>query len=209
MNGNGQGVLEARGNIKLSFMENTNVICHQDVYASTIINSNITCGGSVIVKEGKGILIGGSIVAGVSVEAKRIGNQSGCETVIKIGHAMQDEENLEYLRKQLKENRDTLDKIQKNINYLQGKPSLPADKQELLEKLQVQSVLYIDKIDVIAEKLEKLENERPDFSKCRVRSDIIYPTTKISLDYAKLTVRDTTAMCMVYYQDGELVMGSF
>ncbi len=209
MNGNGQGLLEARGNVRLSFMENANVVCHQDVYASTVINSNITCGGSVIAKEGKGIIIGGNIVARQSVEARRIGNQSGCENVIRIGQAMHDEENLEYLRKELKTNVDTLDKIQKNISYLKSKAPLSPEKQDLMEKLQVQSILYIDKVDVLSEKLEDLENERPDFSECRVRSDIIYPTTKISLDYAKFTVRDTTSMCMVYYQDGELLMGTY
>ncbi|MCI8814166.1 MAG: DUF342 domain-containing protein [Lachnospiraceae bacterium] len=209
MNGNGQGMLEARGDVKLTFMENANVICHHDVYASTIINSNVTCGGSVIVKQGKGIIIGGSIVAGKSVEAKRIGNQSGCENSIKIGQSMQDEDNLEYLRKELKENKDTLDKIWKNISYLKNKTELPINKKEILDKLQVQSILYVEKIDVISEKLEKLENTRPDFSQCRVRSDIIYPMTKISLDYAKFTVRDTTAMCQIYYEDGELVMGTF
>lgn len=209
MNGNGQGMLEARGDVKLTFMENANVICHHDVYASTIINSNITCGGSVIAKQGKGVIIGGSIVAGNSVEARRIGNQSGCETEIKIGQSMQDEDNLEYLRKELKLNKDTLDKILKNITYLKGKIELPISKKEILDKLQVQSILYVEKIDVISAKLEKLENERPDFSQCRVRSDIIYPTTHISLDYAKLTVRDTTAKCQVFYDDGELMMGTF
>lgn len=209
MNGNGQGTLEAHGNVKLTFMENANVICHQDVYASTIINSNVTCGGSVIVKQGKGVIVGGSIVAGKSVEAKRIGNQSGCETEIKIGQSMQDEDNLDYLRKELKINKDMLDKILKNIGYLKGKEELPISKKEILDKLHIQSILYMEKIDVISTKLEKLENERPDFSQCRVRSDIVYPTTYISLDYAKLTVRDTTARCQVYYEDGELLMGSF
>lgn len=209
MNGNGQGTLEARGDVKLTFMENANVICHHDVYASTIINSNITCGGSVIARQGKGVIIGGSIVAGNSVEAKRIGNQSGCENVIKIGQSMQDEDNLEYLRKELKTNKDTLDKIWKNITYLKSKTELPIAKKEILDKLQVQSILYVEKIDVISAKLEKLENMRPDFSQCRVRSDIIYPITQVSLDYAKFTVRDATAMCQIYYQDGELMMGSF
>lgn len=209
MNGNGQGMLEARGNVKLSFMENANVICYQNVYAATIINSNITCGGSVIVKDGKGILIGGSITVRKGVEAKRIGNQSGCENVIKLGQGMEDEESLEYLHDELKDNRRTLDELQKNINYLKGKGSLPAAKQEILKKLQVQSVLYIDKIDALTKKIERLEKERTDFSECVVQSDIVYPMTKISLDYAQCVIRDTTSMCRVHYQDGELMVGIF
>lgn len=209
MNGNGQGLLEADGDVKITFMEHSTIVCGQNVYASTVINSNITCGESLFVKEGKGIIIGGSISAGKSVEAKRIGNQSGCENSIKLGQSMLDENNLDFLRKELKENTDTLDKMQKNISFLTAKPQLSSDKQRLLEKLQIQSVLYVEKIDDIAAKLEELENTRPDFSQCRVRSEMIYPTTKISLDYAKFTVRDASTMCMIYYQDGELVMGTF
>lgn len=203
------GTLEADGDIKLSFMENTHVTCKQDVKAATIINSDITCGGSVIVKDGKGILIGGSVTAGKSVEAKRIGNQSGCENTIKIGHALQADDNLDYLRKELKAKKAKLDEVQKNINYLKGKSSLSPEKQALVEKLQIQSMVHVEEIEGIAEKLEKLENERPDFSECRVYSETIYPMTNISLEYAKLTIRDTTARCMVYYQDGELLMGTF
>lgn len=209
MNGNGQGLLKAKGDVKVTFMEHTTVVCDQNFYASTVINSNITCGESLFVKEGKGIIIGGSISAGKSVEAKRIGNQSGCENNIKLGQSLLEEDNLDFLSKELKENTDTLDKIQKNISFLMGKPQLPPDKEKLLEKLQIQSVLYVEKIDDLASKLEKLENARPDFSQCRVRCETIYPTTKISLDYAKFTVRDTSTMCMIYYQDGELVMGTF
>ena len=203
------GTLEADGDIKLSFMENTHVTCKQDVKAATIINSDITCGGSVIVKDGKGILIGGSVTAGKSVEAKRIGNQSGCENTIKIGHALQADDNLDYLRKELKAKKAKLDEVQKNINYLKGKSSLSPEKQALVEKLQIQSMVHVEEIEGIAEKLEKLENERPDFSECRVYSETIYPMTNISLEYAKLTIRDTTARCMVYYQDGELMIGTF
>lgn len=209
MNGNGQGTLEAGGQVKISFIENSHVTCHKDLHAATIINSHIVCGGSVYVNEGKGIIIGGSIEARDSVEAKRIGNQGGCENLITIGHAMKNEENLDYLRKQLKEDRNTWDKIKKNVTYLKSKETLPPNRVELLGQLQAQSALYEEKISAMAEKLERLENERPDFTRCRVRSEMIYPLTRISLDYARFTVRDTTAMCLVYYKEGELVLGTY
>lgn len=209
MNGNDQGTLRAYGDIKITFMESVNVVCYQDIYAATIVNSDIVCGGSVYATKGKGVIVGGLIKAMKIVEARRIGNQSGCENVIKLGHELSDEDDLETMQKELSTSVDTLDKINKNISYLMSKDAIPEHRKELLEKLEVQSVLYIQRIETLEEQIAEAENAKPDFSQCKVRSHIIYPTTKISLDYAKYTVRDTTPMCSIYYKDGELQMGTY
>lgn len=210
MNGNGQGLLKACGDIKITFMESANVVCHQDIYAATIVNSDILCGGSIYATKGKGVIVGGSIKAMKMVEAKRIGNQNGGENRIKLGYEMKDEANdLETLQKELAESRDTLDKIYQNIIYLKSKESIPENRRELLEKLEMQSIMYIQKIETLEERITEAENAKPDYSQCKVRSHIIYPMTKISLHYAKYTVRDTTPMCSIYYKDEKLQMGTY
>lgn len=209
MNGNGQGILNAYGDIKITFMESVNAVCYQDIYAATIVNSDITCGGSIYATKGKGVIIGGSIKAMKTVEAKRIGNQSGCENLIKLGYELTDQDDLDTMQKELEESRDLLDKIYKNIMYLRGKDAVPDHRKELLEKLEVQSVLYIQKIETLEKEIEEAENAKPDYSQCKVRSHIIYPMTKISLDRAKYTIRDTTPMCSVYYKDEELQLGTY
>ena len=209
MNGNGQGTLEARGDVKITFMESVNVICYQDIYAATIVNSDILCGGSIYATKGKGVVVGGSIKVKTAVEAKRIGNQSGSENKIRLGYELSDEDDLETMHKELEASRDTLDKIYKNIMYLKSQEAIPEHRKELLEKLEVQSVLYIQKIETLEGKIEEAENAKPDFSQCKVRSKIIYPMTKIYLDRAKYTVRETSPMCSIYYRDEELQMGTY
>lgn len=209
MNGNGQGSLSAYGDIKITFMESVNVVCYGDIYAATIVNSDILCGGSIYATKGKGVIVGGSIKTLKTVEAKRIGNQSGCENLIRLGYELSDENDLDAMRKELADSIDTLDKIFKNIVYLQSQEALPDHRKELLEKLEVQSVLYTQKIDTLEEKIQEAENAKPDYTQCKVRSHIIYPMTKISLDYAKYTVRDTTPMCSIYFRDDELQMGTY
>lgn len=209
MNGNGQGTLEARGDVKITFMESVNVVCYQDIYAATIVNSDILCGGSIYATKGKGVVVGGSIKVKTAVEAKRIGNQSGSENKIRLGYELSDEDDLETMHKELEASRDTLDKIYKNIMYLKSQEAIPDHRKELLEKLEVQSVLYIQKIETLEGKIEEAENAKPDFSQCKVRSKIIYPMTKIYLDRAKYTVRETSPMCSIYYRDEELQMGTY
>lgn len=73
MNGSGGGFLKAGGNVSSLFLEHVRVTANGNVSSETIINSNITCGGSVLALSGRGTIIGGNISASKSVEARKIG----------------------------------------------------------------------------------------------------------------------------------------
>lgn len=208
-NGGGRGSLTAEGNITAQFLEQINIHAAGDVHCDTVINCNIACGGTINVTARKGIIIGGTLAATESVEAKRIGNLSNIKTVIKIGSALQTEENIEHLEVQLKESRDTHEKIKKNVEFLKKLPSIPTDKQELYLTLKEQESLYANLIDEQFAKLEELYRYTPDYSLCHVKAEVIYGITEVSLNRSSIIVRDSTSKVNIYYDDGELTLGTF
>lgn len=209
MNGNGVGLLEAGGTIKTRFLEQTNLKAAQDINAETIINSNIMCGGSLYAKNGKGIIIGGTISVFGCVEAKKIGNLSNNETVINLGVSGTNEKNVENLTKELKNSKEVLDRINKNVAYMNRMPSISADKQEIYDQIKEQKREYDNKIKEIEDKLEAAENCKLDFNKCYVKGDYIFGETHIILGYSKAVIKTMTTRCYVYYADGELVIGNY
>ena len=209
MNGSGGGFLKAGGNVSSLFLEHVRVTANGNVSSETIINSNITCGGSVLALSGRGTIIGGNISASKSVEARKIGTPSNNETRITIGQAVQEEKNTEHLSAELEEAVKTLEKIRLNYRYLTEQPSVPENKKEIFNILSEQKALYEKKVKDLNEQIDKMLRAKPNYSKCRVKSDIIYGVTEISLNHSHLIIKDTKEHCNIYYKDAELVLGTF
>ncbi|GBE30900.1 hypothetical protein BMS3Bbin04_01938 [bacterium BMS3Bbin04] len=73
--GKGKGIARVCGETHIRFLENQNVICNNDVYvAEEIVFSNVTCGGELMVKFGKGTIIGGVANARRGIQMKVAGN---------------------------------------------------------------------------------------------------------------------------------------
>lgn len=134
--------MKAGGNVSSLFLEHVRVTANGNVSSETIINSNITCGGSVLALSGRGTIIGGNISASKSVEARKIGTPSNNETRITIGQAVQEEKNTEHLSAELEEAVKTLEKIRLNYRYLTEQPSVPENKKEIFNILSEQKALY-------------------------------------------------------------------
>lgn len=69
--------------------------------------------------------------------------------------------------------------------------------------------LYEKKVKDLNEQIDKMLRAKPNYSKCRVKSDIIYGVTEISLNHSHLIIKDTKEHCNIYYKDAELVLGTF
>lgn len=209
MNGNKSGILEAKGSVRCSFLENCTVSAEGMVTAGSIVNCMVYSNDSVRVANGKGIIIGGTIMALRVVEAKRIGNQSNGENRIVLGYTKNRDSSMDELKKTLKETQKTLSQITKNVAYLRGLDELSESKRILLEQLVEQQWLYEKKEKEMNAGLKKLENEAVDYRECRVICDMIYPFTKISIAEANYSIKDAAAKCYIYYslEDKDIVMG--
>ncbi len=211
MHGNGSGSITAKGCVYSTFLEQAKIYAEGDVTSDVIINCNIQSGGSVLAVSGKGILIGGTVKAAESVQAKRIGSPSEVHTVIKIGVSVKKDDNIEEVKKELAAAKETLDKITKNHRYLSGLPEIPEKFAETYRTLGMQKKLYVELVHELQAKIDVLEHQKNDYSKCYVQGNIIYAVTDISLNNHSTHIQDAISMCKVYYskKDGALALGTF
>lgn len=84
MNGMNFGTIEAGGNIVSKYFENATITAENSIYSDVIINCTCHAKQSVVLKGGKGSLIGGNCTAGKSVYASFIGARTNVPTNITI-----------------------------------------------------------------------------------------------------------------------------
>lgn len=209
MNGNRQGVLNAKGNVKCTFLEHSTVYAGGNVHAESIVWCNVFCDDTVKVRYGKGVIIGGSITATHLIDAKIIGSKANRETELALGimpHVLTEKKEVE---KELKNTIDILDKLDKNIMYLKSLPTLPKGKAVILEELIRQKDLYsVSRIE-LQEKQGELEAKANNSESSRIVCDTMYPPTKISIENSVLIVTYTAYKCNVYLSSQkEVTMGT-
>lgn len=204
MNGNNHGTLEAMGEVQCKVMENLKVSAYGDVYSDLITKCDITAGGSVYIKGGKGMLVGGTIRAARAVEAKRIGNQSLVMNSIFIGYSPEKMLSVDTANKNLDDIEKTLEKIRITIKKLWGVPSLPPEKKETLHKLNQQEELYLIEKANLSQKRQELLEELMNEEECYVTAESILPLTIVNLLDKKLTIREGMENCKVCHLKNKL-----
>lgn len=209
MNGNFNGYIDAKGEVKTSFLENCTVYTEGALYADSIISSKIFCGDTVYVLTKHGAIIGGTITAFQSVEAKVIGSQSRRETEIILGEVPRMSEKKAQAEIELKGVQEILEKMNKNLTFLKKQEaSLPPDKLEILKQLQLQNTLYSSRMNELTEFLTEIANAQRDFSTCRIKCGQLFPPTKISIGADALYCKELATKCMIYRGSDGIVIGS-
>ncbi len=207
MNGNGHGMLDAKGDITCKFLENCTVQCGGKLFSESLINCTVTANDLVNVTSGRGVIIGGTIMACNSVEAKIIGNRSHRTTTIIIGTTpsiLMERDQIVTEVERLQRDREELEK---NVSYLERNN---AEDNVQMKALYTQMKLRLSVVrmqySVAQKKLEKLDNQRRDMSKCFVKAGDIYPITHVTVSRESTIISTQTKMCNIHCDDSGLVL---
>lgn len=203
MNGNRQGILRAQGDVKCTFLENSTVYAGNFVYAESIVCCDIYCDNSVKVRSGKGVIIGGTITTKNVVDAKIIGSKANRETNIILGQMPNIVNEKRKLEEDIRNYRNTLQMLTKNVTYLQSLPSIPEAKKGVLIELVKQKNLYEEHLNGLKNKLRELEKSERDFSLCRLVCDALYPPTRVVISNYSAMISSYCVKCNIYLAERE------
>lgn len=167
--GSGKGIVSARGNVFSDFIEYANVKAREDIYANSIINSEVETEGQVVVSGKFGSIIGGKTHGLRGITTNEAGNDSEIKTILHAGFSEADYHSFSELSKEEAELNKELNELVVNITEMLksrnkglafGKPSkakiseLTARKNEICGRLdQIKSSK-----DEIARRMAKGEN---------------------------------------------------
>ncbi len=205
MNGNFEGELNAKGDIHSPFLENTLVSSGGDIHTGSLICCDVFCDGTIYADTKMGIIIGGSLTAMHAIKARIIGNKAGRKTELILGtlpHAVKEKDDLEKNAKNMDE---TMELLQKNINYLQGIPNLPEQKAQLLAQLQQQYQLYSNQKKALEQRHETILKQLDLVDEATIECKTIYPITTITISGVSKKITEVTHNAKIALTDtGEI-----
>jgi uncharacterized protein len=211
--GHNKGLVQAKRNVKSSFIQEGNVEAGEDVIVSqSILHSNIRGGRNVICYGSKGLIVGGTIQAGERVKARNIGNTTSMVTVIEVGVLPVLRNELNDYRVKLRdllENADKTDKALVLLDQLAIAGQLSPDKLAMRTRLATTKKQLTDEIEGIRIRVLEIEKSLEDTTVATVEvSDTIYSGCKIVIGRYTRFIKDSTKHVIFRMVEGEVAIQS-
>lgn len=191
VHGNDSAVIKSGGNLRAKYLDNVVAYAGKSVFADSIISSQVYSDESIQVTSGRGVIMGGSMVAAHSIKAKTVGTESGRKTEIELG-------TLSYVKiehstdtAELKEAMGELSALERDIDFLkkrQKNQERQAEEQQeevetdpRLAAALLRKTAVCAKIEELTKRQQELEEMKPDLAKCRFECSTVYPPTMLTI----------------------------
>lgn len=212
--GYNKGLVSAGKNVKVSFIQDGNVVAGEDVIVSqSIMHSNIRAGRDVICNGSKGLIVGGVVQAGERVVARTIGNTMSTATAIEVGVVPELRNEINELRQELRlllENEDKTNKALYLLNQLANNGQLSSDKVALRVKLNATKQSHMREEKRIKERVLEIEKMLEDTTQARVEVvKTIYGGSKIVIGRYTRFVKDPTERVVFRYNEGDITLAPY
>ncbi|ETT53691.1 MULTISPECIES: FapA family protein [unclassified Paenibacillus] len=207
--GYNKGLVSAGKNVKVSFIQDGNVVAGEDIVVSqSIMHSSIRAGHDVLCNGAKGLIVGGIVQAGERVIARTIGNTMSTATAIEVGVVPELRNEINELRQELRqllENEDKTNKALYLLNQLANNGQLSPDKVALRVKLNATKQSHMRDEKRIKERVLEIERMLEDTGRAKV--DVvktIYGGSKIVIGRYTRFVKDPTERVSFIYSEGDI-----
>lgn len=195
MQGMNKGILKAYGNIITKFIENAEVIAGGYITTDSIMHSNVSAKGDIIVSGRKGLITGGITRSGTMISLKTSGSHMGTNTVLEVGIDPKVMDEFREVEKSLVSLKSEKEKISQALavvrKKLQSGSNIPYDKLESLKQITQASIQLDVQISEARAKYDilKVEVEGNESGMIRI-DDTANPGTKICISNVIYYVRD-------------------
>lgn len=159
MQGSGNGIIRAGGNVMARFLEQTRVTAGKEINAGALLNCEVESGKNVVIAGNRGTIIGGSVTAVEQISAASIGNRAGVTTQLVIGldcEFKQKMGEIDRLTDEYQNNMtDAIRSLERITHQLKAQPANPELNQQKAEQMR-RKINYQLKIKEISSKREQL-----------------------------------------------------
>ena len=201
--------LVAGGNVITKFIQNAHVEAGGTVTAEAILHSVVTAGDSIHADSGKGTIVGGSAAATNLIIAKSIGSPMGTVTALQIGMPPHVYTQYKELGQELKEKRESLNKVDQSIAFLMGKAQggLDTQKKLMLQKFNATRQPLSEEYEEIRAKYNAIGERLNNIHDGLIRfTDTVYPGVKVTYGNIIKYIDERYAHSVIRKSDGEIVI---
>ena len=197
--GDGTTTVRAQRCVFSKYIENATIYVRENLQTDAIINGGIYCDGEVLVRSGRGVIMGGRVWAAKKVSATTVGSKSERRTSIVLGGLPCTSFEREQVRRELKE-------LEIEQERLECQPDNPA-KASLLSKVRM-------KLSTTELRLQQLEEDLHDIKETlggkedegRLECGVAYAGTEIRFGEEMLRLHREERQCVAKMVCGEIVV---
>ena len=197
----GSTTIRAARCIFAKYIENATIYVRENLQADCIVNGKVYCDGEVILRSGRGSIIGGRVWAAKRISASAVGAKSEVRTCVTLGGLPCATFERELVLEQLRE-------LRRDVNRLENRLDSPL-KTSLLGKTRM-------KLSVAELKLKQLDEdlagaredlkELKDQDRGRMECGVAFAGTEISFGDQNYRLRQETHQCVAKLVCGEIVL---
>lgn len=211
--GMGKGHIEAAGYVQARYIEQATVISGGEVHSEAILHSNVTCKGSVTVEGKKGMISGGHVRAGESVETKILGSHMGTVTEVDVGIDPIMLQEYGELRRDIPKMENEIVKLEQVISLLNKRKELSGqledDKQEMYMSAVRNKIFLNNKLTAAKKKFESLQVQVDNKNNGYVKvSNELYTGVKVTIGSVSMYIRDEMKFVKLTKQGADIKLSS-
>ena len=196
--GDGTAIIRSHRSLFSKYIENSTIYVRENLQTDCIINSHIYSDGEVLVRSGRGTIIGGGVWAASKVSAIAVGARSECRTSVALGGLPCTNFEREIVQRELKILEMELEKLECQLDS--------TGKNSLLDKTRAKLTVAELKLKQLETELTDIKIETEEQNRGRLECGIAYPGTEISFGDEVLRLRKEYRQCVATLVRGEIVL---
>jgi len=194
--GDDQAVIRAQKNIFTKFLENSCACAREGLQADSIINSDVYSNGAVVVRTGRGVIVGGRTVAGKEISANVIGSRAELRTVITLGGLPCEEFEQDVLRREI-------ERMETEMKEVEQQPE-SSSRLSRLSTLRMKLSINRHKLELLDKDLEEFRDSDQEQQPGQLKCDEAYGGTEITIGSVVTRLNRTMAPCNAALVNGEI-----
>lgn len=207
--GMSKGLLKAGSNIITKFIESATVEADGYVQTESILHSEVSAKGEIIVQGKKGFVTGGVVTSLTGVTARTIGSPMGTDTKIVVGIDPAMKEHQQSLMKEIEELKKKISMIEPVITNFMKKISqgikFNADQMNYAKKLSEEHQELVKKIKEAQEEIDNISISLNLSHNARIKViEKIYPDVKLTISDCVMYMREERDHCQFVKDEGEV-----
>lgn len=208
-----RGYVKAKENVVAKFIENATVHAGTDILVSDVVlNSRISAGKKILVEGKRGLIVGGTVMAGEEIRAKVVGTHMNTVTALEVGVNPMLREEYQQVRAEIKKIDINLEKAQKALSILKSMDqyTMSPDKREMLLKLTKAQFHLVGQGKTMGSRMAVIQGEFAGMLAGRIKvADTIYPGVKVVVGTLVKPIGEILKFTSLYAEDGEIKIGTY
>ena len=208
-----RGYVKARENVVAKFMENATVHAGMDIMVSDVVlNSRISAGKKICVEGRRGLIVGGTAMAGEEIRAKVVGTHMATATTLEVGVNPMLREEYQHVRAEIKKVDINFEKTKQALSILKSmdQRTMPPERRDMLLKLTKAQFHLVGQGETMRNRIAVIQSEFAEMLAGRIKvADIIYPGVKVVVGTLVKPIREDLKFTCLYAEDGEIKIGTF